>query len=87
MMLIMVAVVLQMTKSGLERKSHDMMRQIAMNPIQPEIPEKDYSGVRLPYFVLEIDHTAVVFSFVSASDDTLEMGSTNVLKEVSYDYS
>ncbi|WP_394272884.1 sensor histidine kinase [Butyricicoccus sp.] len=60
MMLIMVAVVLQMTKSGLERKSHDMMRQIAMNPIQPEIPEKDYSGVRLPYFVLEIDHTGEI---------------------------
>lgn len=60
MMLIMVAVVLQMTKSGLERKSQDMMRQIAMNPIQPEIPEKDYSGVRLPYFVLEIDHTGEI---------------------------
>lgn len=34
-----------------------------------------------------ITYEAVVFSFVSASDDTLEMGSTNVLKEVSYDYS
>ena len=49
-----MAAVLGMTRATLERESLDMMRHIALDPIQAPTPGEKFDGVRLPYFVLSV---------------------------------
>lgn len=44
--------VLGLTRATLERESLDMMRHIALDPIQTPAPGEEFDGVRLSYFVL-----------------------------------
>lgn len=46
--------VLGLTRATLERESLDMMRHIALDPIQAPAPGEEFDGVRLPYFVLSV---------------------------------
>lgn len=46
--------VLGLTRATLERESLDMMRLIALDPIQAPAPGEEFDGVRLPYFVLSV---------------------------------
>lgn len=50
-----MAAVLGLTRATLERESLDMMRHIALDPIQAPAPGEEFDGVRLPYFVLSVD--------------------------------
>ena len=49
-----MAAVLGLTRVTLERESLDMMRHIALDPIQAPAPGEEFDGVRLPYFVLSV---------------------------------
>lgn len=49
-----MAAVLGLTRATLEHESLDMMRHIALNPIQVPAPGEEFDGVRLPYFVLSV---------------------------------
>ena len=49
-----MAAVLGLTSITLERESLNMMRHIALDPIQAPAPGEDFNGVRLPYFVLSL---------------------------------
>lgn len=49
-----MAAVLGLTRATLERESLDMMRHIALDPIQAPTPGEEFDGVRLPYFVLSV---------------------------------
>lgn len=49
-----MAAVLGLTRATLERESLDMMRHIALDPIQTPAPGEEFDGVRLPYFVLSV---------------------------------
>ena len=55
-----MAAVLGLTSATLERESLDMMRHIALNPIQAPAPGEDFNGVRLPYFVLSLDEDGTI---------------------------
>lgn len=55
-----MAAVLGLTSATLERESLDMMRHIALNPIQVPAPGEDFNGVRLPYFVLSLDEDGTI---------------------------
>lgn len=46
--------VLYLTRASLERESLGMMQQVALNPLRAERPNEEFSGVRLPYFSLEL---------------------------------
>ena len=53
-----MAAVLGLTRATLERESLDMMRHIALNPIQVPASGEEFDGVRLPYFVLSVGEPA-----------------------------
>lgn len=55
-----MAAVLGLTRVTLERKSLDMMRHIALNPIQVPAPGEEFDGVRLPYFVLSVGEDGTI---------------------------
>lgn len=55
-----MAAVLGLTRATLERESLDMMRHIALDPIQVPTPGEEFSGVRLPYFVLSIGEDGAI---------------------------
>ena len=54
-LLCVLAAVLGLTQVSLERESLRTMWQIALNPARPQIPDEEFTGMRLPYFVLEVD--------------------------------
>lgn len=60
MMALMTVAVLYFTQRSLARESLHAMQQIAMDPLRPQAPGKAADGVRLPYFVLEVDETGAV---------------------------
>ena len=51
---LMVFTVLQLTRSNLERESLVMMEGAAHEPFREERPDEDFTGIRLPYFMLRI---------------------------------
>ena len=55
-----MAAVLGLTRATLERESLDMMRHIALNPIQVPAPGEEFDGVRLPYFVLSVGEDGTI---------------------------
>ena len=55
-----MAAVLGLTRATLERESLDMMRHVALDPIQAPAPGEDFDGVRLPYFVLSIGEDGTI---------------------------
>ena len=57
MMALMTVAVLYFTQRSLARESLHAMQQIAMDPLRPQAPGEAADGVRLPYFVLEVDET------------------------------
>ena len=60
MMALMTVAVLYFTQRSLARESLHAMQQIAMDPLRPQAPGEAADGVRLPYFVLEVDETGAV---------------------------
>ena len=56
------ALVLFFTKTNLERESLGMMQSIASDPLRPGRPGETPEGVRLPYFILELDDEGAVVS-------------------------
>ena len=60
MMALMTVAVLYFTQRSLARESLHAMQQIAMDPFRPQAPGEAADGVRLPYFVLEVDETGAV---------------------------
>ena len=52
--------VLGLTRATLERESLDMMRHIALDPIQAPAPGEEFDGVRLPYFVLSVTEDGTI---------------------------
>lgn len=57
---IIFGVVYYFTKVNIEEKSINMMQNIALQPFRPDIPKDAGDGVRLPYFVLQIDEQGEV---------------------------
>lgn len=57
---IIFGVVYYFTKANIEEKSINMMQNIALQPFGPDIPKDAGDGVRLPYFVLQIDEQGEV---------------------------
>lgn len=55
-----MAAVLGLTRATLERESLDMMRHVALDPIQAPTPGEKFDGVRLPYFVLSIGEDGTI---------------------------
>lgn len=55
-----MAAVLGLTRATLEHESLDMMRHIALNPIQVPAPGEEFDGVRLPYFVLSVGEDGTI---------------------------
>lgn len=55
-----MAAVLGLTRATLERESLDMMRHIALNPIQVPASGEEFDGVRLPYFVLSVGEDGTI---------------------------
>ena len=55
-----MAAVLGLTRATLEHESLDMMRHIALNPIQVPAPGEEFDGVRLPYFVLTVNEDGTI---------------------------
>ncbi len=55
-----MAAVLGLTRATLERESLDMMRHIALDPIQAPAPGEEFDGVRLPYFVLSVGEDGTI---------------------------
>ncbi len=55
-----MAAVLWLTRATLEHESLDMMRHIALNPIQVPAPGEEFDGVRLPYFVLSVGEDGTI---------------------------
>ena len=55
-----MAAVLGLTRATLEHESLDMMRHIALNPIQVPAPGEEFDGVRLPYFVLSVGEDSTI---------------------------
>lgn len=55
-----MAAVLGLTRVTLERESLDMMRHIALDPVQAPAPGEKFDGVRLPYFVLSVDEDGTI---------------------------
>lgn len=55
-----MAAVLGLTRATLERESLDMMRHIALNPIQVPAPGEEFDGVRLPYIVLSVGEDGTI---------------------------
>ena len=55
-----MAAVLGLTRATLEHESIDMMRHIALNPIQVPAPGEEFDGVRLPYFVLSVGEDGTI---------------------------
>lgn len=53
-----MAAVLGLTRATLEHESLDMMRHIALNPIQVPAPGEEFDGVRLPYLCCRWARTA-----------------------------
>lgn len=56
------AMVFYFTSRNLERESLGMMQAVAQNPMRLGGPDELPEGVRLPYFVLELDETGAVVS-------------------------
>lgn len=54
-LLCVLAAVLELTRASLQRESLRTMWQIALNPARPQAPDEEFNGMRLPYFVLEVD--------------------------------
>lgn len=54
MLAVITILVLTMTQNSLERESLAMMRQVALEPMRVERPNETFTGIRLPYFVLEV---------------------------------
>ena len=54
-LLCVLAAVLELTQASLQRESLRTMWQIALNPARPQAPDEEFNGMRLPYFVLEVD--------------------------------
>ena len=54
-LLCVLAAVLGLTRASLQRESLRTMWQIALNPARPQAPDEEFNGMRLPYFVLEVD--------------------------------
>ena len=55
-----MAAVPGLTRATLEHESLDMMRHIALNPIQVPAPGEEFDGVRLPYFVLSVGEDGTI---------------------------
>ena len=55
-----MAAVLGLTRATLEHESLDMMRHIALNPIQVPAPGEEFDGVRLTYFVLSVGEDGTI---------------------------
>ena len=55
-----MAAVLGLTRATLEHESLDMMRHIALNPIQVPAPGEEFDGVRLPHFVLSVGEDGTI---------------------------
>lgn len=55
-----MAAVLGLTRATLEHQSIDMMRHIALNPIQVPASGEEFDGVRLPYFVLSVGEDGTI---------------------------
>ena len=55
-----MAAVLGLTRTTLERESLDMMRHIALDPVRTPAPGEDFDGIRLPYFVLTVNEDGTI---------------------------
>ena len=55
-----MAAALGLIRATLEHESLDMMRHIALNPIQVPAPGEEFDGVQLPYFVLSVGEDGTI---------------------------
>lgn len=55
MLCVIFGMVLHFTSVSMERESIEMMQAVALDPLQLGVPGKDVSGIRLPYFSLQLD--------------------------------
>lgn len=91
-----MAAVLGLTRATLEHESLDMMRHIALNPIQVPAPGEEFDGVRLPYFVLSVGEDGTIepagggyydlsdTEFLQqAAEEAVDSGSTIVFSDTS----
>lgn len=54
MLCVIFGLVLHFTSVSMEKESIEMMQSVALDPLQLGIPGKGASGVRLPYFALQL---------------------------------
>ena len=54
MLCVIFGMVLHFTSANMEKESLGMMQAVALNPLQLGAPVKGGSGVRLPYFALQL---------------------------------
>jgi len=79
MLCVIFGMVLRFTKMNLEKESLGMLQTVALNPLQLGVPGKGDSGVRLPYFALQIGSGGELLASGGGYYDLTDQGMLNEL--------
>lgn len=79
MLCVIFGMVLSFTKSNLEQESLQMMRSLAITPIQPELPGEQPEELRLPCFTLRVSQNG---SVIASGGEYFDLSDQAYLEEV-----
>ena len=79
MLCVIFGMVFSFTKSNLEQESLQMMRSLAITPIQPELPGEQPEELRLPCFTLRVSQNG---SVIASGGEYFDLSDQAYLEEV-----